>query len=168
MFSDLTSFKHFGSWTCSHIHIQSHDTYGQRKAGDWIWTCRHVKAPKCWKLVKYFWFYSASTKSSFGFCSCSELFHLKLGRKKNFAGKCKLLIQDSYRDYANNRYLPYQQLCGKASMWICMYSQKWPKMGGENCRVLRLRWMHKLAMYQVTFQFRWYFSFSDISVLVTF
>ena len=69
---------------------------------------------------------------------------------------------------SNKRYLPYLKLCGKASMWICMYSQKWPKMEGENYRVLRLSWIHKLAMYQVTFQFQWHFSFSDLLVLMTF
>ena len=49
-----------------------------------------IKDPICLKLAICFCCYSASTKTSFGFCSCSELPHLKFG-KKMFAGKCKLL-----------------------------------------------------------------------------
>ena len=70
-FTHLTSFKHFESSTCLHVHIQSHDTCGQPKSGDWIWTCEHVKDLKCLKFVRYFCFYSASTKTSFGFFSWS-------------------------------------------------------------------------------------------------
>ena len=56
-----------------------------------------IEEPICLKLVRCFCCYSASTKTSFGFCSCSELLQLKFG-KKNVAGKCKLLSpQDSYR-----------------------------------------------------------------------
>ena len=54
------------------------------------------KDPICLKLVRCFCCYSASTKTSFGFCSCSELLQLKFGKIK-FAGKCKLLShQDRY------------------------------------------------------------------------
>ena len=71
-FIHLISFKHFGSSKCSHFHIQSHDTCRQHKVGNWIWTCEHVEDPKYLKLVRYFCFYSALTKTSFGFCSfCS-------------------------------------------------------------------------------------------------
>ena len=63
---------------------------------DWIWTCGHVEDLKCLKFVRCFCCYSASTKTSFGFCSCSELLQLTFG-KKNVAGKCKFLSQDSYR-----------------------------------------------------------------------
>ena len=42
-FTHLTNFKHFGSSTCSHVHIQSHDTCVQHEAGDWIWTCWRSK-----------------------------------------------------------------------------------------------------------------------------
>ena len=48
---------------------------------DWIWTCEHVEDPKCLKLVGYFCFYAASTKTSFGFCSGSEFLQLKYGKK---------------------------------------------------------------------------------------
>ena len=66
------------------------------------------------KLVQCFCYYSASTKTSFGFFSCSEIHQLKYGSKKNVAGKCKLLSpQDSFR-VANERYLPYLQLCENA------------------------------------------------------
>ena len=96
-FIHLTNFKQFGSSTCSHVHIQSHDTCGQHKAGDLIWTCEHVEDPKRLKFVRHFCFYSASTKTSFGFCSCSELLQLKF-REKNVAGKYKLPSpQYSYR-----------------------------------------------------------------------
>ena len=81
-FTHLTNFKFFGSSTYSHVHIQSHDTCGQHEAGDWIWTCEHVEDPKNLKFVRYFCFYSASTKTSFGFCSCSEPLQLKFGEKK--------------------------------------------------------------------------------------
>ena len=56
-------------------------TYVQHAAGDWILTCEHVKDPKCLKSVRGFYFYSASTKTSLGFCSCSELLQLKSGEK---------------------------------------------------------------------------------------
>ena len=96
-FTHLMNFKNLGSSTCSHVHIQSHDTCGQHEAGDWIWTCEHVEDPKCLKFVRCFCFYSASTKTSFGFCSCSKLLQLKLG-KQFLAGKYKLLSpQYSYR-----------------------------------------------------------------------
>ena len=36
--------------------------------------------PKCLKIVRYLCFHSASTKTSFGFCSCSELLKLKFGK----------------------------------------------------------------------------------------
>ena len=136
-FTHLTFFKHFGSSTCSHVHNRSHDTYGQHAAGDGIWTCEHIEDPKCLKRVRCFWCYSASTKTSFVFCSCSELLQLKFG-KRNFAGKCELLSpQDSYRGelkVANEKYLPYLQLCGKASMWIFMYCRckSGPKLRQNN------------------------------------
>ena len=69
----LTNFKHFVSSTCIHVHNQSHDTYGQHEAGDWIWTCEHVEDPNCLKFVRCFCCYSAS-----------ELLQLKLGKKKCF------------------------------------------------------------------------------------
>ena len=51
----------------------------------------------CLKLVKWFCCYSASTNTSFGFCSSSELLQLKFGNKK-IARKWKLLgLQDSYK-----------------------------------------------------------------------
>ena len=99
-FTHLTNFKRFGSSTCSYVHNQSHDTYGQHEAEDWIWTCEHVKNPKCLKLVRCFCCNSASTKTSFGFFLCSELLQMKFGREeeKNLAGNCRLLTpQDSYR-----------------------------------------------------------------------
>ena len=56
-----------------------------------------IKDPISLKLVKCFCCYSASTKTSFGFCSCSELLQLKFGNKK-CAGKRKLLSpKKSYR-----------------------------------------------------------------------
>ena len=56
-----------------------------------------IKDPICLKLVKCFCCYSSLTKTSFGFCSCSELLQLKFG-EKNVAGKCKLISpQNSYR-----------------------------------------------------------------------
>ena len=52
--------------------------------------CFSIKDQICLKLVKCFCCYYASTKTSFGFCSCSELLQLKFG-EINVAGKCKLL-----------------------------------------------------------------------------
>ena len=49
-----------------------------------------IKDPICLKFVRCFCCYSASAKTSFGFCSCSELLQLEFG-EKNVAGKCKLL-----------------------------------------------------------------------------
>ena len=47
----------------------------------WI-KLKHVEDPTFKKIVRHFCFYSASTKTNFGFCSCSELLKLKLGKKK--------------------------------------------------------------------------------------
>ena len=132
-FTHLTNFKHFGSSTCSHVHNQSHDTYGQHEAGDWIWTCEHVEEPKCLKFVRGFCCYSASTKTSFSFCSCSEPLQLKFG-EKNLAGKCKLVsFQDSYRGWLRLQMkdLPYLQLWGNTFLWIFMYCRckSGPKLG---------------------------------------
>ena len=63
-----------------------------------LFTPLSIEDPISLKLVKCFCCYSASTKTRFGFCSCSELLQLKFRGKKNLAGKCKLLSrQDSYR-----------------------------------------------------------------------
>ena len=59
--------------------------------------CFSIKDQICLKIIKWFCCYSASTKTSFSFCSCSELLQLKFG-KKIVAGKCKFLsLQDRYR-----------------------------------------------------------------------
>ena len=69
---------------------------GRHNKSDVFVLCFSIKEQISLKLVKCFCFYSASTKTSFGFCSCSELLQLKFD-KKNVAGKCKLLShQDSY------------------------------------------------------------------------
>ena len=93
----LKLFKHFGSSTCSHVNNQSNHTYGQHAIRDWTWTCEHVEDRKCLKNIRCFCCYYSSTKTSFCFCSCSELLQQKFG-KKNLSGKCKLFSpQDSYR-----------------------------------------------------------------------
>ena len=86
----MTNFKLVGSSTCSHVHIQSHDKCGQHKAGDWIWTCEHVEDPTNLKFIRYFCFYLASTKTNFGFCSCSELLRLKFGEEKKFSREIQI------------------------------------------------------------------------------
>ena len=129
-FTHLTNFKHFGSSTCSQVLIQSHDTCGQHKTGDWIWTYEHVEDPKCLKFLRYFCFYSASTKTSFGFCSCSELLQLKFGEKKTLHGNTNCSARNKATGVSkvlNERYLPYLQLRGKALMKIFMYF--WYKSG---------------------------------------
>ena len=47
-----------------------------------LFFCFSIEEPICLKFVRCFCCYSASTKTSFGFCSCSELLQLKFGRKK--------------------------------------------------------------------------------------
>jgi hypothetical protein len=62
-------------------------------------------------------------KDQFNFCSCSELLQLKFG-EKNDAGKCKLLSPKTVigvTKVANERYLPYLQLCGTAFFVNFMY-----------------------------------------------
>ena len=82
--------------------------------------------------------YSASTKTSFGFCSCSEILQLKFGEKK-VAGKCKLFsLQIYFVTTGNPRYLG-----GKQNI---SFSQNLPNMGRESCTVLRPGLMRKLAM----------------------
>ena len=48
-----------------------------------------MKDPTTLKLVRYFYFYSASKNTSFGFSSCSELLQLKFV-EINFAQKCAI------------------------------------------------------------------------------
>ena len=91
--------------------------------GFYFFCCEHIKDPTNLKRVRYFCFYPASKKTSFGFCSCSELLQLKFGKKKlQRNANCsapKTVI--GVTKVANERYLPYLQLCGIASMWIFMY-----------------------------------------------
>ena len=70
-----------------------------------------IKDPICLKLVRCFCCYSASTKTSFCFCSCSELLQLKFGKKN----RREMLIAPAsgVTKVANERYLPYLQLLRK-------------------------------------------------------
>ena len=128
-FTHLMLFKHFGSSTCSHVHIQSHDTYGQHAAGDWIWACKHVEDPKCLKSVRCFCCYSASTKTSYGFCPCSEFLQQRFGKKNRCSLAPKTVI--GMNKVANDRYLPYLQLCGNTFFVNVMYCRckSGPKLG---------------------------------------
>ena len=88
-----------------------------------------IKDQICLKLVKCFCCYSASTKTSFGFCSCSELLQLKFGEKMQIANaNCsapKTVI--GVTKPANERYLPYLQICGWRFFVNFMYC--WCKSG---------------------------------------
>ena len=122
-FTHLTNFKHFGSSTCSYVHNQSHDTYGQPETEGLNlnrWTCWRSKVFEIRQMLlmlfclkkDQFWFLlmlrtsSAEVHKKFlqGFANCSA--------PKTVIG---------VRKVANERYLPYLQLCGNASMWIFMY-----------------------------------------------
>ena len=88
------------------------------------------------KLVKCFWCYSASTNTSFGFCSCSELLQLKSGKKK-FQGNANCSAPKTViglTNVANERYLPYLQLWEKAFFVNFMYwrCKSGPKLGKNN------------------------------------
>ena len=76
-----------------------------------LFVCFSIKDPICLKLVRCFCFYSASTKTSFGFCSCSRPLQLKFDQKKSHE---KPVI--GVTKVANKRYSPYLQLCEKAFM----------------------------------------------------
>ena len=113
-FTDLTNFKHFGSSTCSHVHNQSHDTYGQHKSGGLnlnLWTCWRSKVFEiCQMLLLLF----CLNKDQLLFLLMLRTSSAEV-RQKNVAGKCKLLSpQDSYR----GRYLPYLELCGNVFLWM--------------------------------------------------
>ena len=76
----------------------------------------YIEVSKCLKLFRYFWFYSASKRQVLVSVHAQSFF---IWAKKNFAVKCKLLIpKNSYRvtKSANEKYLPYLKLCGRASM----------------------------------------------------
>ena len=84
-----------------HLLLMKHKTKtslllcGRHNQSDFFVSWFYIKDQNCLKLVKCICCYSASTKTSFGFCSCSELLQLKFG-EKDVAGKCKLLRhQDS-------------------------------------------------------------------------
>ena len=99
-----------GSSTCLHVHIQSHDTFGQQKAGDWIWKCEHVEICQICLLLfclnKYqFWFLLMLRTS------LAEVRR----RKKTLQGNTNCLAPNTT---ANERYLPYLQLCGNALILI--------------------------------------------------
>ena len=133
-FTHLTNFKFFVSSTYSYVHIQSHDTCGHHEAGDWIWICEHVEDPKCFIFVRCFWCYYDSTKTSFGFCSCSELLQLKFCGKKTLQKIANCSDPNTVigvTKVANERYLPYLQLYGRAFLWIFMYCRctSGPKLG---------------------------------------
>ena len=84
----------FYKWNIKKTSILS---CGRHNRSDVFVLCFYIKDPICLKLVKCFCWYSASAKTIFDFCSCSEPLQLKFGQNK-FLGKCKLLSpQDSYR-----------------------------------------------------------------------
>ena len=79
-----------------------------------------IKDPICLKLVKYFCCYSASTKSIFGFCSCSEFLQLKFGKKKS-QGNASCSAPKTViwlTKVANEIYLPYDVMKGWGSVSI--------------------------------------------------
>ena len=84
-----------------------------------------IKDQICLKLVKCFCCYSASTKTSFAFCSCSELLQLKFGEeKKTMQGNANCSAPKTVIGVikvANKIYLPYLQLPGKAFFVIFMF-----------------------------------------------
>ena len=87
--------------------------------------CFSIKDQICLKLVKCFCCYSASTKTSFGFFSCSELLRPKFGEQKN-AGKWKLLSpQDSSRGDQGCKWKIFK-------LFFCEFhvlkELKWPKV----------------------------------------
>ena len=94
----------------------------------YLWTIRIwriefelVEDLKCLKLFWCFCCYSASTKTSFGFCSCSELLQLKFD-EQTLQGNANCSAQKTgigVIKVANERYLPYLQLCGKAFFCEC-------------------------------------------------
>ena len=59
-------------------------------------SCEHIEDPTNLKRVRYFCFYPASKKTSFGFCSCSELLQLKSIEKKPKRKRKLLSPQDRY------------------------------------------------------------------------
>ena len=107
--------------------------------------CFSIKDQICLKLVKCFCCYSASTKTSFGFCSYSKLLQLKFGekkkRKEEEKKKKKKMMQGNANCSApktvigltngNGRYLLYLQLCGKDFFVNFMYwrCKSGPKLG---------------------------------------
>ena len=79
-FSHLTSFKEIGS-LIENTHKKHHfycvaDTIKLM----FLFCAFSIKDPICLKLVRCFCCYSASIKTSFGFCSCSEPLQLKFGQ----------------------------------------------------------------------------------------
>ena len=90
-----------------------------------------LKILKKFKSVRCFCCYSASTKTNFSFCSCSELLQRKFGKKivawKFSAPKTVIGV----KRVANERYLPYLQLFGKVFFVNFMYCRckSGPKLG---------------------------------------
>ena len=119
-FTHLTNFKQIGSSIGGNIK-QNHHFY---RVADtiklmFLFYVSSIEDPISLKLVKCFCCYSASTKTSFGFCSCSELLQLKFGKEeKMLQGNANCLAPKTVigvTKVANERYLPHLQPCGKAS-----------------------------------------------------
>ena len=105
----LTSFKQIGSSIEDTQTNQSLLLCGRHDKSDGLVMCLSIKDTICLKLIRYFCFCFVSTKTSFGFCSCSDILQLTFAEKKtNLARKCKFLSpQDSYRgdiDFKENIY----------------------------------------------------------------
>ena len=122
-FTHLTNFKFFGSSTCSHVQIQSHDTCGQHEAGDWIWTSKCVEDPKNLTFVRYFCFIlpqqwpvlvSAHAQNFFSWSSAKKT----LQGNTNCSAPNTVTVVSKVE---NERYLPYLQLCKKILIRILMY-----------------------------------------------
>ena len=122
-FTHLTSFKQIGSSIENTKYQKKHHFYcvaDTLKVMVWFF-CFSIKDQICLKLIRCFCCYSASTKSSFGFCSCSEFLQLKFGDEKKLYREMQI-AQSPRQLYvwqvANERYLPYLQLCGQAFLFI--------------------------------------------------
>ena len=108
--------------TCSKKLTQTLDTCGQHRPSvsiSFLW----MKDPTNLILIIYLWFYSVQKILVFCFCSCSKLLQLKFAKTKLHRNRiCSApKIVTSVTRIANEIYLPYLQLCGKASMWMFMY-----------------------------------------------
>ena len=98
--------------------------------GLFLFSVNILKIQNVWNSSNTFWFYSAPKRPVL-VCTLAQNFFRRSLAKKNQSSKVQIAQPPGQLQL---RYLPYLQLCGKASMWIfmCCRCKSGPKLRWNN------------------------------------